>query len=55
MYFETRKKARDLGIDSRVYEQIKKEVKKEFPNDKMMFELHLLRALMEYSRKNVEN
>ncbi len=53
MFFDIEKKARELGIRSEMYQKLKEEVKNEFPNDEMMFELHLLRALMEYSRKNV--
>lgn len=54
MFFDTEKKAREPGIQPEVYQKLKEEVKSEFPNDEMMFELHLLRALMEYSRKNLE-
>jgi hypothetical protein len=50
MYFETEKIALELGIKSDVYHQIKKDVEKEFSHDEMMVELHLLRAIMEYSR-----
>jgi hypothetical protein len=50
MYFETEKKALELGIKPDVYYQMKKDVKNEFPRDTMMFELHLLRAITEYSR-----
>ena len=46
---------KELGIRADIYHKLKEEIKKEFPNDEMMFELHLLRALMEYSRKEVEN
>ncbi len=54
MFFDTEKKARELSIQPEVYQKLREEVKNEFPNDEMMFELHLLRALMEYSRKNLE-
>ena len=50
MYFETEKIALELGIAPNVYCQIKKDVKIEFPHDEMMFELHLLRAIMEFTR-----
>jgi hypothetical protein len=50
MYFETEKIALELGIKSDVYHQIKKDVEKEFSHDEMMVELHLLRAIMEYSQ-----
>lgn len=51
MFFNTEKKAKELGIKTAVYQRLKEEVKNEFPNDEMMFELHLLRVLMDYSRK----
>ncbi len=54
MFFNTEKKAQELGIQPEVYQKLREEVKNEFPNDEMMFELHLLRAVMEYSRKNPE-
>lgn len=46
MFFTTEKKAQELGIQAKVYQKLKEEVKNEFPNDEMMFELHLLRAIM---------
>ena len=55
MFFDTEKKARELDIEAEIYQKLKKEIKNEFPHDEMMFELHLLRALMEYARKKVEN
>jgi len=55
MFFNTEKKAKELGIRAEIYQKLKEEVKHEFPHDEMMFELHLLRALMEYSRKKVGN
>jgi hypothetical protein len=52
MFFDTEKKAKELNITPEIYQKLKKEIEKEFPNDEMMSELHLLRALMEYSGKN---
>lgn len=44
-YFDYQKVARDVGVPDVVLKRIKKEVKKEFPTDRMMYELHVLRAL----------
>lgn len=55
MFFDTERKAKELGIRADTYRRLKEEIRNEFPNDEMMFELHLLRALMEYSRKKAEN
>jgi hypothetical protein len=55
MFFNTEKKAKELGIRADVYHKLKEEIRNEFPHDEMMSELHLLRALMGYSRKKVES
>ncbi|MBW1863756.1 MAG: hypothetical protein JRJ02_15530 [Deltaproteobacteria bacterium] len=39
-YFDYPKVAKEILL-----KRIEKEVKKEFPNDKMMYELHVLRAM----------
>ncbi|MFX1297739.1 MAG: hypothetical protein ACFFD2_23190 [Promethearchaeota archaeon] len=52
--FDVKRKCEGLGILKDVYEDFVKEVRLEFPNDEMMFELHLLRALMAYSDKRKE-
>jgi hypothetical protein len=44
-YFDYQKVAGEIGISDVLMRQIEKEVKKEFPNDRMMYELHVLRAL----------
>jgi len=49
--FDIKEKARELGISENVYKKLKKEVGEEFPNDEMMFELHLIRVLKSYSKK----
>ncbi len=43
-YFDYRGLAKKMGVPDITLRKIKKEVKKEFPTDKMMFELHTLRA-----------
>lgn len=44
-YFDYQKVARETKIPNNILKDIKREVKKEFPNDKMMYELHVLRAI----------
>ncbi|NVM30156.1 MAG: hypothetical protein HWN65_15030 [Candidatus Helarchaeota archaeon] len=51
--FDVKKKCEELGISNEVYETLVKEIRAEFPNDEMMFELHLLRALRDYSRNEI--
>ncbi len=44
-YFDYKQVARRMGIRDSVVKKIEREVKKEFPSDKMMYELHVLRAV----------
>ena len=44
-YFDYQKVAREMKVPDVVLKKIEKEVKAEFPKDKMMYELHVLRAL----------
>ena len=44
-YFDYRKVAREMKVPDVILKKIEKEVKAEFPKDKMMYELHVLRAL----------
>jgi len=53
--FDIKGKAQELGISKDIYKKLEKEVRQEFPNDEMMFELHLIRVLKSYSRKKVRN
>ncbi len=48
--FDIEKKCKELKIPNEVFNRLLKEIKDEFPNDTMMFELHLLRALMAHSQ-----
>ncbi|MFH1318137.1 MAG: hypothetical protein ABIH71_03890 [Candidatus Omnitrophota bacterium] len=45
-YFDYEKVAREEHVPKVVLRKLEKEVRKEFPLDKMMYELHVLRALM---------
>ena len=44
-YFDYPKIAKQMKVPPVVLKKIEKETKKEFPKDKMMYELHVLRAL----------
>ena len=44
-YFDYEKVARDMGAPEEVLNAIEEEARKEFPSNKMMFELHVLRAV----------
>jgi hypothetical protein len=44
-YFDYRRIAKNMGIRDSIVKKIEREVKKEFPSDKMMYELHVLRAV----------
>ena len=44
-YFDYPKIAKEMKVPAATLKKIEKEVKKEFPNDKMMYELHVLRAV----------
>lgn len=44
-YFDYVLVAKKMKIPSTVLKRIEREVKKEFPADKMMYELHVLRAV----------
>ncbi|MBU0693833.1 MAG: hypothetical protein KKC11_04115 [Candidatus Omnitrophica bacterium] len=45
-YFDYEGLALKEHVPAKVLERIEKEVKSEFPDDKMMYELHVLRAVM---------
>lgn len=44
-YFDYKKLAKEMRVSDTIVEKIETEVRKEFPADKMLFELHVLRAL----------
>jgi len=41
-----------FGIPDNIVQKIVKEVRKEIPNDNMIMELHILRALKSYANKH---
>lgn len=53
-YFNYLKIAHEMNVPKKILKDIKDEFKKEFPNDEMMYELHVLRALMSgYWKKEI--
>ena len=44
-YFDYQKVAKDMKVPPAILRKIEKEVESEFPKDKMMYELHVLRAI----------
>ena len=44
--------AKEFQISEKVLKEIEKEVKREIPNDNMIMELHVLRALKAYANKH---
>ena len=52
--FDINKKSKELGISESTLGKIVSEIREEFPNDEMMFELHVIRALMTYSNQKLE-
>ncbi|MDR1115532.1 MAG: hypothetical protein LBL33_05195 [Tannerella sp.] len=53
LIFDYKSAAKDLRLPSDLVRDIEKEVRQEFPNDPMLMELHILRALRSYAAKNV--
>ena len=51
-YFDYPKVARQLKVPDDVLKKIEREVKTDFPSDKMMFELHVLRAIKSRHRES---
>jgi hypothetical protein len=44
-YFDYQGIAKELKMSATALRKVEKEVEREFPDDKMMFELHVLRAV----------
>lgn len=44
-YFDYKRVAKEMRVPNTIVKKIEKEVKKDFPSDKMLYELHVLRAL----------
>jgi hypothetical protein len=50
--FDYTSMAKEFKISENIVKEIEKEVKKEIPNDNMIMELHVLRALKAYANKH---
>ncbi len=51
LHFNAQELARKHNIKQKILDKLIKEVKQEFPDDEMMFELHLIRAIHRESGK----
>jgi len=49
--FDYSSMAKEFKIPEKIVRKIEKEVKREIPNDNMIMELHVLRALKAYANK----
>ena len=45
IYFDYQKTAKEMKVPASILKRIEREVEAEFPKDKMMYELHVLRAI----------
>ncbi|MDR2026243.1 MAG: hypothetical protein LBQ01_01630 [Prevotellaceae bacterium] len=52
LVFDYKSAAKDMQIPFETVLRLEKEVQNEFPDDPMLMELHVLRALMSYAAKN---
>ncbi|QQK78044.1 hypothetical protein HUG15_22280 [Salicibibacter cibarius] len=52
-FFDYQSVADNLNIDPKVSARVIDEIREEFPNDDMLFELHALRALKSIQKKQV--
>ena len=44
-YFDYKRVAKEMRVPNTIVRKIENEVEKDFPSDKMLYELHVLRAL----------
>ena len=51
--FDIENLATEWNVDSRILKKLVKEAREEFPNDEMMVELHVVRALRRNRRENI--
>jgi len=50
--FDIKKAIKNAHLSEKEGNRIKEEVRKEFPNDEMMYELHVIRAVNAYKMKH---
>ena len=46
--FDIKRASKKSGLSSKKIARIEGEIRREFPNDRMMYELHMIRALRTY-------
>lgn len=51
--FDVEKIARESGLSEELIKKIEEEVRKEFPKDEMMYELHFMRAIESEKSKDL--
>lgn len=51
-FFDYKSIAREMNIPEAVLKEIEEEVRHEFPQDTMLFELHMLRAVKNFGRES---
>lgn len=51
--FDVEKIVKESGLPEELIRKIQEEVRKEFPKDEMMYELHLMRAIETEKGKNL--
>ena len=44
-YFDYERVAREAGLDHAALDELQRAIRKDFPTDEMLFELHMLRAV----------
>ena len=49
--FDIKKAIKESGLSKREVKHLLAEVKKEFPDDQLMYELHVIRALQRMSKR----
>lgn len=51
IYFEIDMLAKELGLSEQKYNEIKHSIRGEFPDDELMYQLHIVRALHALTRR----
>ncbi len=54
-YFDYRKVAKKMSVPDTILRKIEKEVKNEFPTDKILYELYVLKALRSREWEGISN
>ncbi len=51
--FDINKAVKDSGLSKKEVDNLKREIKKDYPHDQMLYELHMIRALKTRNAKPV--